>query len=84
MPLGWESNTKYRVESVKLEGGGGGRPELGLGKPRAPHPRNTDLSQHTIWHWLYHYADGGCSVPSVTVCVAAAGGYMVEGGGGDG
>ena len=33
MPLGWGSNTKYKVESAKLEGG---KAELGVGNPRAP------------------------------------------------
>ena len=32
MPLGWETNTKYTVESESLRG------ELGMGNPRAPHP----------------------------------------------
>ena len=37
MPLGWESNAKYAVDSAKLEGGGKLH-ELGVGNPRAPHP----------------------------------------------
>ena len=31
--LGWESNTKYTVESAKLDGG---KAEVGVGNPRAP------------------------------------------------
>ena len=34
MPLGWDSNTKYTVESTKLEGG---KAKLGVGNPWAPH-----------------------------------------------
>ena len=34
MPLGWETNTKYTVESESLRG----KPELEMGNPRVPHP----------------------------------------------
>ena len=35
MPLGWETNIKYTVESKSLSGG---KSELGAGNPRASHP----------------------------------------------
>ena len=34
MPLGWETNAKYTVESESLRG----ESKLGMGNPRAPHP----------------------------------------------